>query len=130
MITLKKDGRTYIIKGADYISFPRVEFTAKTAVVSLYNTDSTVNSDNIRLKITAFNAENTLVGVKNINKCSGDIDLSDILTPGEEYRLNVRIVSFDRRGITYNLSNISIDPFNLFSVSSILVFNLPSAASI
>ena len=122
MITLKKDGRTYIIKGADYISFPRVEFTAKTAVVSLYNTDSTVNSDNIRLKITAYNAENTLVGVKNINKCSGDIDLSDILTPGEEYRLNVRIVSFDRHGITYNLSNISRDLFVKYNKANIYNF--------
>ena len=122
MITLKKDGRTYIIKGADYISFPRVEFISRTAVVSLYNTDSTVNSDNIRLKITAYNAENTLVGVKNINKCSGDIDLSDILTPGEEYRLNVRIVSFDRRGITYNLSNISRDLFVKYNKANIYNF--------
>ena len=122
MITLKKDGRTYIIKGADYISFPRVEFTSRTAVVSLYNTDSTVNSDNIRLKIVAYNAVDTVVGVKNINKCSGDIDLSDILTPGEEYRLNVRIVSFDRRGITYNLSNISRDLFVKYNKANIYNF--------
>ena len=119
MITLKKDGRTYIIKGADYISFPRVEFTSRTAVVSLYNTDSTVNSDNIRLKITAYGAENTVVGEKNINKCSGNIDLSDILTPGEEYRLNVRIVSFDRSGITYNISNISRDLFVKYNKANI-----------
>lgn len=122
MITLKKDGRTYIIKGADYISFPRVEFTSRTAVVSLYNTDSTVNSDNIRLKITAYDAENTVVGEKNINKCSGDIDLSDILTPGEEYKLNVRIVSFDRSGITYNLSNISRDLFVKYNKANIYNF--------
>lgn len=122
MITLKKDGRTYIIKGADYISFPRVEFTSRTAVVSLYNTDSTVNSDNIRLKITAYDAENTVVGEKNINKCSGDIDLSDILTPGEEYRLNVRILSFDRRGITYNISNISRDLFVKYNKANIYNF--------
>ena len=122
MITLKKDGRTYIIKGADYISFPRVEFTSRTAVVSLYNTDSTVNSDNIRLKITAYGAENTVVGEKNINKCSGNIDLSDILTPGEEYRLNVRIVSFDRSGITYNISNISRDLFVKYNKANIYNF--------
>ena len=122
MITLKKDGMTYIIKGADYISFPRVEFTSRTAVVSLYNTDSTVNSDNIRLKITAYNTENTVVGEKNINKCSGDIDLSDILTPGEEYRLNVRIVSFDRRGITYNLANVSRDLFVKYNKANIYNF--------
>ena len=122
MITLKKDGRTYIIKGADYISFPRVEFTSRTAVVSLYNTDSTVNSDNIRLKITAYGAENTVVGEKNINKCSGNIDLSDILTPGEEYRLNVKIVSFDRSGITYNLANISRDLFVKYNKAHIYDF--------
>lgn len=122
MITLKKDGRTYIIKGADYISFPRVEFTSRTAVVSLYNTDSTVNSDNIRLKITAYNTENTVVGEKNINKCSGDIDLSDILTSGEEYRLNVKIISFDRSGITYNLTNVSRDLFVKYNKANIYNF--------
>ena len=122
MITLKKDGRSYIIKGADYISFPRVEFTSRTAVVSLYNTDSTVYSNNIRLKITAYDAENTVVGEKNINKCSGDIDLSDILTPGEEYRLNVRIISFDRSGITYNLANVSRDLFVKYNKAHIYNF--------
>lgn len=122
MITLKKDGRTYIIKGADYISFPRVEFTSRTAVVSLYNTDSTVDSNNIRLKITAYDAENTLVGEKNINNCSGDIDLSDILTPGEEYRLNVRIISFDRSGITYNLDDVSRDLFVTYNKAHIYNF--------
>lgn len=122
MITLKKDGRTYIIKGANYISFPRVEFTSRTAVVSLYNTDSTVDSNNIRLKITAYNAENTLVGEKNINNCSGDIDLSDILTPGEEYRLNVRIISFDRSGITYNLADVSRDLFVTYNKAHLYNF--------
>ena len=111
MVTLKKDGKIYIIKGEDYISFPRVEFTSSTAVVSLYNTDSTVDSNNIRLKITAYNAENTAVGEKNIDKCSGDVDLSDILTQGEEYRLNVRIVSFVRLNTTYTPSNLSKDLF-------------------
>ena len=122
MITLKKDGRTYIIKGADYISFPRVEFTSRTAVVSLYNTDSTVNSDNIRLKITAYDSENTVVGEKNIDKCSGNIDLSDILTQGEEYRLNVKILSFDRSGITYNLTSVSRDLFVTYNKANIYNF--------